>query len=64
MKKFKIISREGKVDMELSDGQYHVDADIIIKDGQIKYIDNGIWTKGYKGKKYLSPKQEVTENDK
>ena len=49
-KEFKIISRKGHVNLRLSDGEYHVKMDITIENGRIKYMDNGIWTKGYKGK--------------
>lgn len=49
--KFKITSREGNTDLELSDGEYHVEMDVTIEKGEIKYMDNGVWTNGYKGTK-------------
>ena len=44
-KKFVIFKKNGKVDIEIKDGKYHLVADITIENGKIKFIDSGIWTK-------------------
>ena len=44
-KKFKIIKRNGKVDVEIPDGVYEVQAKITIENGKMKYFDNGVWKK-------------------
>ena len=41
---FKIIKRNGDLDIELEDGEYDFKGKITIEDSEIRYIDNGIWT--------------------
>jgi len=44
MNKFTILNRNGEVDLELDDGKYKMNGDIIIKNGIIAFIDNSQWT--------------------
>ncbi len=44
-KVFTIWKRNGEVDAKIKDGVYSLTAKITIKDGAIKFIDNGFWVK-------------------
>ena len=41
---YKIIKRNGKVDVEIPDGIYSLKAIVTIQNGILKYIDDGIWS--------------------